>query len=231
MRTVFGNDCGVRPFGHVAYTTRRRRTPSMIPLVRTGLSILITTVAVGLAVPTHAESPRERVATMLTAIAAVLQDPTAEGTVQREQRVRAAIFDGFHVDEMAELSLGAHWQALTLAQRQEFVGVYGNFFEPPYNRLVLRFFGERTTRYVDESATGDVGVVDTVVESKKDELLPVRYRLAYRHDRWGVVDVVLDGVSLTANWRTQFDTVIRRSSYRELVHRMKAKAGGEVSRP
>ena len=204
----------------------------MTPVVRTGLSILITTVAVFLAVPAHAESPRERVTTMLTAITSVLRDPAAEGTVQRDQRVREVIFESFHFDEMAELTLGAHWQALTLAQRDEFVGAFGNFFERSYNRLVLRFFGERTTRYVDESATGDVGIVDTVVESKKDERLPVRYRLVYRHDRWGVVDVVLDGVSLAENYRTQFDAVIRRSSYRTLVERMKSKApGGEVSRP
>jgi len=204
----------------------------MTPVLRTGLSILITTVAVFLAVPTHAESPRERVTTMLTAVTAVLQDPTAEGKVQRDQRVREAIFAGFHFDAMAELSLGPHWQALTPAQREEFVGVFGNFFERSYNRLVLRFFGERTTRYVDESATGDVGIVDTVVESKKDERLPVRYRLVYRRDRWGVVDVVLDGISLTENYRTQFDSVIRRSSYQVLVQRMKAKVGGEeVSRP
>ena len=85
---------------------------------------------------------------------------------------------------------------------------------------------------MDESATGDVGIVDTVVESKKDERLPVRYRLVYRHDRWGVVDVVLDGVSLAENYRTQFDAVIRRSSYQSLVARMKSKApGGEVPRP
>jgi phospholipid transport system substrate-binding protein len=166
----------VRPFAHDANTTRRR-TQSLTPVVRTGLSILITTVAVCLAVPTHAESPRERVTTMLTAIASVLQDPAAEAPVQRDQRVREAIFDSFHFDEMAKLSLGPHWQALTPAQRDEFVGVFGNFFERSYNRLVVRFFGERTTRYVDESATGYVGIVDTVVESKKGERLPVRYRL------------------------------------------------------
>jgi phospholipid transport system substrate-binding protein len=203
----------------------------MSRMVRTVLNILITTFAVGLAVPTHAGEPRERVTTMLTAIATVLKDPAAEGTVQREQRVREAIFDGFHFDEMAELSLGAHWQALTPAQRDEFVGVFGNFFERSYNRLVLRFFGERTTRYVDESTTGDVALVDTLVESTKDERLPVRYRLSYRHDRWGVVDVVLDGISLAQNFRTQFDTVIRRSSYETLMQKMKAKIAGEVSKP
>jgi hypothetical protein len=84
----------------------------MTPVGRTGLSILITTVAVFLAVPAHAESPRERVTTMLTAITSVLRDPAAEGTVQRDQRVREVIFESFHFDEMAELTLGAHGQAL-----------------------------------------------------------------------------------------------------------------------
>lgn len=199
----------------------------MTPVARIALIILTAWFAVSPVLPAHAAGPRDRVATMLTAIGGVLRDPAAQaadGKGTRERRVREAIFDTFHFDEMARISLGPHWQTLSPAQREEFVRVFGDFFERSYNRLILRFLGERATRYVEETVDGQLGVVKTVLESAKDERLPVTYRLAYKDERWGVVDVVLDGVSLATNYRVQFDKVLRGSSYQTLVRKMKAKA-------
>lgn len=187
-----------------------------------GIMALALLGQAGLPLSAHAAEPRERVATMLTAISAVLHDPGLEGSA-REGRVRAIIFDTFHFDEMAKTSLGSHWETLSSAQREKFVPLFGDFFEKSYNRLVLQFLGDRKTTYVAESVSEDVGVVRTVLEDKGNERLPVEYRLAHKGGRWGVVDVVLDGVSLARNFQVQFQKIIRTSSYRTLVERMKAK--------
>jgi len=42
-------------------------------------------------------------------------------------------------------------------------------------------------------------------------------------DRWLVYDVIIEGVSLVANYRTQFNKIIQTSSYQELVKKMKTK--------
>jgi len=45
-----------------------------------------------------------------------------------------------------------------------------------------------------------------------------------RHgDRWLVYDVVIEGVSLVANYRSQFDRIIQTSSFAELVKKMKTR--------
>jgi ABC-type transporter MlaC component len=62
-------------------------------------------------------------------------------------------------------------------------------------------------------------------ENSPDKRLPVTYLLAYTHERWGIVDVVLDGLSLAQTYRVQFDKIIRGSSYETLVHLMKTRAG------
>ena len=49
----------------------------------------------------------------------------------------------------------------------------------------------------------------------------------YRDRRWVVRDVSIEGVSLVANYRAQFDRVIRVSSYPELIHRMKIRVAAE----
>lgn len=187
-----------------------------------GIVALAFLAQAALPLSAHAAGPRERVAAMLTAISAALHDPGLEGSA-REGRVRAIILDSFHFDEMAKTSLGSHWETLSSTQREEFVRLFGDFFERSYNRLVLRFLGDRRTTYLAESVSGDTGVVRTVLEAAGDERLPVEYRLARKDGRWGVVDVVLDGVSLARNYRVQFEKVIRSSSYGTLVKKMKDK--------
>ena len=42
-------------------------------------------------------------------------------------------------------------------------------------------------------------------------------------DQWRVYDVMIEGVSLISNYRTQFNKIIRTSSYDDLIAKMRAK--------
>ena len=53
--------------------------------------------------------------------------------------------------------------------------------------------------------------------------VPVDYRMLRRGDRWVAYDVVIEGISLVANYRTQFNAIIRRSSFHELVRKLRDK--------
>ena len=65
--------------------------------------------------------------------------------------------------------------------------------------------------------------MNTRFVTKQGQEIPVDYRLVNRDGRWRVYDVVVEGVSLVSNYRTQFDKVIRTSSYPELVKRLRDK--------
>jgi hypothetical protein len=49
------------------------------------------------------------------------------------------------------------------------------------------------------------------------------YRMLNRGDRWRIYDVSIEGVSLVANYRTQFNSIIRTSSYDELIRKMRSR--------
>ena len=59
--------------------------------------------------------------------------------------------------------------------------------------------------------------------TKQGREIPVDYRVISRDGRWRVYDVSVQGVSLVSNYRSQFDKVIRSSSYPELVQRIRDK--------
>ena len=40
---------------------------------------------------------------------------------------------------------------------------------------------------------------------------------------WAIYDVIIEGVSLVNNYRSQFNNILIKSSYKELVQKIKAK--------
>jgi phospholipid transport system substrate-binding protein len=174
-----------------------------------------------------AAGPQERIREVLAAVAAVLDDPQLQGPDkerERTQRVRGIIHDAFAFEEMAREALGAQWARLTPQQREAFVPLFGDLFERSYNRLVLKFLPGRQTRYGAEAvAQGRASVQTTLVVPKRQEQLGVEYRLVEQAQRWAVYDVVVDGVSIAANYRAQFDKILRTSSYDALVQQIKRK--------
>jgi phospholipid transport system substrate-binding protein len=191
-----------------------------------GALALAVSIDLGRAATALGAEPQERVRATLAAVSAALEDPTLQGTQkdqERKQLVRQIIFEAFDFREMARESLGSHWEKLTPQQRDEFTVLFGDLFERSYNRLVLRFLGERTTIYGTESIQQARATVATTLVSKQDAKLPVDYRLVHHDGRWAVYDVVIDGISLAMNYRAQFSKILRTSSYEALVQRIKAK--------
>jgi phospholipid transport system substrate-binding protein len=62
------------------------------------------------------------------------------------------------------------------------------------------------------------------IVTKDGKDVPIDYRLLKRGDRWWVYDVGIEGVSLVANYRTQFNNVVQTSSYEELLSKLRARA-------
>jgi phospholipid transport system substrate-binding protein len=57
---------------------------------------------------------------------------------------------------------------------------------------------------------------------KKTEI-PITYRLLLKEDDWKAYDVIVDGISLVRNYREQFATILRSSSYKHLLQILREK--------
>jgi phospholipid transport system substrate-binding protein len=84
------------------------------------------------------------------------------------------------------------------------------------------YSGEQV-RYLEETIDGDYGIVNVEILTTTDVEIPVEYRVRRKGNGWFVYDVTIEGVSLINNYRTQFNDIIVRSSYQNLVKRLKAK--------
>jgi phospholipid transport system substrate-binding protein len=175
--------------------------------------------------PAVAGPPTEQLRTQIEHAVKLLEDPDLkrEGReVERRKAVRKVAEEIFDFGETARRALGRHWPARTPAERQEFIGLFADLLERSYISKIELFNGEKIT-YVGDTIDGDQATVRTKIITKQGSEIPVEYRMLQKNGKWLVYDVIIEGVSLVANYRTQFNKIIQTSSYQELVKKMKTK--------
>jgi phospholipid transport system substrate-binding protein len=201
----------------------RARWPAAIGL----LAILLTAVPR----PAVAGEPTDQVRASVEQVLQTLRDRALKApdrSAERRARIRRIVQDRFDFAEMARRSLATHWAERTPQEQRDFTALFSDLLERSYIDKIEAYTDERIL-YVGERMDGDFAEVQTKVEGHKNLDVPIDYRLLRRDGKWWVYDVVIEGVSLIANYRTQFNKIIRSSSYAELVKRMQTKREGEVA--
>jgi phospholipid transport system substrate-binding protein len=150
-----------------------------------------------------------------------LKKPQNEGKRRAElKRTIAAIFD---YGEMARLSMGAQWRSRTPDEQKEFVRLFETLLENSYAGKIESYTNEKIV-YLRESTEGEYAAVKSKVVTTRGEEITLDYRLKKTGDRWMVHDVLIEGVSLVANYRSQFNRVIQTQGYAELVRKLRLKS-------
>jgi phospholipid transport system substrate-binding protein len=151
----------------------------------------------------------------------VLDDPSLRPG-DRRAAVRKIANEAFDLAETAQRALARHWAARTPAEREEFTQLFGDLLERTYIARIAEYGGERI-KYVGESLDGDRAIVRARIVTKSGTEVSVESRMHRRGDRWLIYDVLIENASLVNNYRSQFDRIVRTSSYEELIRRLKGK--------
>jgi phospholipid transport system substrate-binding protein len=169
--------------------------------------------------------PIEQLKGPIDRVLQVLEDPGLKveaRAAQRRRSVRQIADEIFDFEEIARRAMAPHWRSLTPPQRKEFVAVFSDLLERAYMSKIELYGGEQI-QYTGERVEGDLATVTTRLVTKKGVEVPIDYRMLKRGDQWRIYDVSIEGVSLVANYRTQFNNVIRTSSYDELLRKMRSR--------
>jgi phospholipid transport system substrate-binding protein len=188
-----------------------------------GFAGLVLTFAV--AFPADAGSPTVELRGRIDQVLRVLEDRELKResrSADRRAAIRRVAGETFNFEETARRALGHHWQARTAEERAEFVRLFTEVLESAYVSKIEQYHGEQIA-YAGEMLDGDHATVRTRLVTKGGEI-PVDYRMMREGDHWRAYDVLIEGVSLVANYRSQFNKIIQAGSYRGLVEKLKARA-------
>jgi phospholipid transport system substrate-binding protein len=161
------------------------------------------------------EAAAERIISILSQ-----KDQSAEQRVQDLEKIAYEIFD---FTTMSKLVLARSWRKLSKEQKGEFVR--------EFKRSLARTYGTRLDRYDQEQ----VEIYGSQIEPRDDVSIKTRmvggqydgaelsYRLRKRQDRWRIIDVVIEGVSLVSNYRSQFAEILGRGTIDDLLQKLRDK--------
>ncbi len=158
-------------------------------------------------------------------IIGILKDPSLKGDAsikQRRENLRKAVSERFSFEKMSQLCLGKHWKDRTDDEKKVFIELFGRLLEETYISKIEGYTNEKV-EYLKESITDKKAQVNTRIITEKIEI-PIDYRLYQEKDgSWMVYDLIIEGVSLVGNYRSQFDEILQRDNYKKLIDELKKK--------
>ena len=201
----------------------RNRGPGRVP------TLLILAFLLFLPFNALADSPTTQIKSTVDQVIQILTNPQLQGEgkkQERRKRLREVIFARFDFQEMAQRSLGAHWQRRTPEEQTEFIKVFSDLLEQTYVDKIESYNNEKFI-YANERIDGPYAEVSSKMRTSKGEEFTINYKLHRMGEDWRVYDLVIENISLINNYRSQFNRILTSSTYDELVSRIKTKLSGK----
>ena len=175
--------------------------------------------------PSRADGPMAQVRATVDKVLIIVRNPNLKSEAQQEDlrtQLAEVIYPRFDFAEMAKRSLGPHWGRRTAEEQREFVKAFTGLLAKLYVDRIESYGGDKVL-YGREVEDTNYAEVDTKIFSKKGEVFSINYKLHSVNNEWKGYDLVIEDISLVNNYRSQFNRVIARSSFADLVQIMKEK--------
>ena len=187
--------------------------------------ILITTL---ITAPDSAlgEQPLEALQRGIDKVISVLEDPNYRDDSQKDeqaQRLWEATQEIFDFKEFSRRVLATHWKKFIPRQRDEFVGLMGQFLgKLNMPKLQAKYNGEKILYSEQKLISKTRAVVEIKVLWKNLEV-PVTLRMRSIHGKWKVYDFSALGISAVGNYRAQLNQILQKKSPEEVIEIFKEK--------
>ena len=191
-------------------------TPIFRPLL--GSLLVGVWLLVGMATPLHASATAHLQQAVQNAIV-ILNDPalnSPERAVERREKLRQVIYAEFDFKTISQSAVGQPWRKFSEAQKTRFIPLFKRLLENTYIGTIERYKGEDVRFFKEVEQSSTMVRADSVVKSKGTE-----YKISYLLRQqgaleWKVVDVIIEGVSVISNYRSQFKRMLRRGTPEEI---------------
>ncbi len=197
------------------------------------LAVLIMCLPV---VATGSTNPADAQTSLQTSVSRILgfiQSPGYANPATRQSlnaSIEKEVYAIFDFDEFSMRTVGAFWKQFSPKQKQDFTKAFSDLLFATYLGRIEGYNGEKVL--YDGFVSGNNGKrveVRTVINLKGNTKIPLNYRMLPKNGKWVVYDVLVEGVSLVKNYRTQFNDALQSGSPEALIARVKERAAAMKS--
>jgi phospholipid transport system substrate-binding protein len=143
---------------------------------------------------------------------------TLEKKDERKQRILTVVNRMFDFRGMARSSLGQNWNSLTTEERDSFVSLFASLIEQRYIGKIDSYSNQKVI-YKNQRVRNNKARVYTAIIDKDLEI-PIDYSLQMSQGKWLIKDLKIEKVSLIANYRRDFNSIIRKEQFAGLVEKI-----------
>lgn len=155
----------------------------------------------------------------------ILQEPSLQALAkmpERRQKLWEVLEPVLNLTETARRALGRHWRDRTAEERKEFTQIFTNVLKNVYLAKSDSYRGEKII-YLREYIEGNYSKVQTNLITNEGKKVTLDFSMLKSNNSWKIYDITIEGVSIVANYRSQFNSILDKSSFAELIQKLKEK--------
>lgn len=189
--------------------------------------ILILALAILMPLQGHAATAKETVENGVNQVLNTLSDPAfkAKPRDAKIEEVGNIIGEVFDFTELSKRTLGREWRKLKDEQKNEFVGLFRKLLQGVYADRLLAYTDQKVVFEKEKKLKKGRAEVQSNIVLSDGKKVPIFYRLTNKSGQWKVYDLIIEGVSLVKNYRTQFREIIAKDSPDKLLEILRKKVG------
>jgi phospholipid transport system substrate-binding protein len=191
------------------------------------LRLVLIIVLVHVPIAARAGAPLETVKGHVDKVIDVLRDSSLRGGSRekaKKDRIRTISDRMFDFTELSRRTLGQNWSRFNSEQQREFIALYKSVLEDAYVDKIVSYTDEKIIYGKENPLSEKTVEVQTTILTKKADI-PIFYRVILKGGEWRVYDVIIEGVSLVSNYRSQFSQILANKSPEGLLDTLRKKTG------
>jgi len=185
--------------------------------------LFLVVVTLGLTGLATAQEATQSLKTTIDKVLEILRsDAAPSGSEAEAQQIRQEINNIFDFEEFSLRAVGRPWSSFTPQQKDDFQKAFADLMSATYMDRIQGYSNEKV-EYTGElkDQQGNVEVQTMIITNEKS--IPLNYRMKQKNGNWIVYDVIVEGVSLVMNYRSQFNEILVSGTPDDVISRVRAK--------
>ena len=190
-----------------------------------GLTMLAVMAPFALPLHVSAGMPQQTIEAYVNKVLDVLRNPALKGESAKEAKEEKiwSIFDDiFDYTELSKRTLSRNWNKFNGDQQKEFEDLFRKLLGNVYMDRILAYKDEKVLFHKESMLSDNKAEVQSKVLTGANEI-PMDYRMIAKNDQWKVYDVIIEGVSMIKNYRSQFNNILSKKPPDELLKILRKK--------
>lgn len=190
----------------------------------TGVMLILAVVLV-IPLQGHAAAPMETIETGVNKVIAKLSQPGFKDQAKDVQisQLSELINTIFDFRELSIRTLGREWKKMNADQQKEFTQLFRELLQGVYADRLLAYSDQKVIFDKETMLKQGSAEVQSYLQTSDGKKIPLFYRLTDKSGDWKVYDVIIEGVSMVKNYRTQFREILTKDSPEKLLQILRDK--------